>query len=193
MFIPMLDNYMVSLFCACLLHQKLTVEYIVEKLKIRLTLNLYSLLVKHRITKSFMNSSGWILTKNCARIHIIFFFSVCNEMVPVEKLQFQVTKPILSSKLTKEHLWILSSPQELISHVQVTVTNCSTADSFVCFTLLLPSVDSSGEKDISEEIYILWMKAIIFRLSKKNPWFPLPVHICNFPINPGLRKRHLGS
>jgi hypothetical protein len=34
-------------------------------------------------------------------------------------------------------------------------SNCSTADSVVCLTLLLPSVDSSGEKDISEEISFL--------------------------------------
>jgi hypothetical protein len=33
-------------------------------------------------------------------------------------------------------------------------SNCSTANSFVCFTLLLPSVDSSGEKDVSEEISV---------------------------------------
>jgi hypothetical protein len=43
----MYDNYKDSLLCACLLHQKLTVGYVVQKLKIRLTLNLYSLVVKH--------------------------------------------------------------------------------------------------------------------------------------------------
>jgi hypothetical protein len=43
----------------------------------------------------------------------------------------------------------------VISHVQGPVTNCSTTDSFVCFTLLLPSVDSSREKDVSEEVSVL--------------------------------------
>jgi hypothetical protein len=43
----------------------------------------------------------------------------------------------------------------MISHVQGTVTHCSTADSVVCFTLLLPSVDRFGEKDTSEEISVL--------------------------------------
>jgi hypothetical protein len=69
----MCDNYMRSLLCACLLHQKLTVGYVVQKLKIGLTANLYILVVKHRITKSFVKSSGWILTKNCARIYIMLF------------------------------------------------------------------------------------------------------------------------
>jgi hypothetical protein len=34
-------------------------------------------------------------------------------------------------------------------------TRYSTADSFVCFTLLSPSVDSSREKDVSKEIPVL--------------------------------------
>jgi hypothetical protein len=43
----------------------------------------------------------------------------------------------------------------MISHVQGMVTNCNTADSVVCFTLLLPSFDSSREKDVNEEISAL--------------------------------------
>jgi hypothetical protein len=59
------------------------------------------------------DDAGWIFTKNCARVEVIF--SLLSVVAPVEKLQLQVTKPVISSRVNKEHLGTLSSPQELRS------------------------------------------------------------------------------
>jgi hypothetical protein len=59
------------------------------------------------------DAAGWILTKNCARVDVIF--SLFNVVAPVEKLQLQVTKPVISSRLKKEHLGTLSPARELRS------------------------------------------------------------------------------